>query len=297
MADLPGLERSLFWILVILEPYLDDIVLIGGWVPHVYRRFGGFPSWEGKTSLTSEVDVLVRDAIPPSGRSTLPETLETAGFGPQTKESPVAVWIKDQGVGEKVEFLVPSTGIAMDEGRVKLIGEQGKLGAVALDALWLLSDYTQRLCISKSAVEAAGINVSSEIACQVPMLGAYLLNKGATFMNRRSLSNGDNQKRFKDLLYIRDLMAAGQDVVRYLEADIQEVVGSDRRASLYANTAGSNVKLVLSETNRRSISEAGAMLSEREGMSAAAAAADIEGHLTDFTEMVGRTTASQAHEV
>lgn len=44
MADLPGLERSLFWILVILEPYLDDIVLIGGWVPHVYRRFGGFPS-------------------------------------------------------------------------------------------------------------------------------------------------------------------------------------------------------------------------------------------------------------
>ena len=83
-------------------------------------------------------------------------------------------------------------------------------------------------------------------------------------------------------------MAAGQDVVRYLEADIRDVMASNRRASLYADTAWSNVKLVLSEASRRSIAEAGAMLSEREGLSAEAAAADIEGHLSDFVEMVGR---------
>lgn len=287
MVDLVRLERSLFGVLGILEHYLDDIVLIGGWVPHLYRRFGGFDDWSGEISLTSEVDILVPEVMPPGGRDTLPETLESAGFRPQTDESPAAVWINDPDVGEKVEFLVPNTGVAKDEGRVKFIGEQGELGAVALDRLWLLSGYTQRLTISKGDVVTAGVSASSDIVCRVPKLGAYALNKGATFMKRPSLSGGDNTKRFKDLLYIRDLMAAGQGVVRCLEADIREVVASNRKASLYAETAGSNVKLVLSEAGRPSILEAGAMLSEREGLSAEAAAADIEGHLTDFVEMVG----------
>ena len=82
MVDLARLERSLFRVLGVLKPYLDDIVLIGGWVPHLYRRFGGFRDWKGEISLTSEVDILVPEAMPPSGRSTLPKTLESAAVHP-----------------------------------------------------------------------------------------------------------------------------------------------------------------------------------------------------------------------
>ena len=107
-------------------------------------------------------------------------------------------------------------------------------------------------------------------------------------MKRPRLSNGDNPKRFKDLLYIRDLMAAGEDVTQSLERDIGEIVRSSQKALLYAEKTRSNVKLVLGEASRRSILEAGAMLSEREGLSAEAASVDIKGYLTDFVEMVGR---------
>lgn len=38
-------------VLAALRPYLPDIVLIGGWVPELYRRYGGL-SWEGRLSRT-----------------------------------------------------------------------------------------------------------------------------------------------------------------------------------------------------------------------------------------------------
>ncbi|MDP9200419.1 MAG: hypothetical protein M3P26_00600 [Gemmatimonadota bacterium] len=33
-------------VLVALGPYRDDVILIGGWVPYLYQRFGGFSHWE-----------------------------------------------------------------------------------------------------------------------------------------------------------------------------------------------------------------------------------------------------------
>lgn len=35
-------ERALRRILFELRPYRDEIVVIGGWVPYLYRRYGGF---------------------------------------------------------------------------------------------------------------------------------------------------------------------------------------------------------------------------------------------------------------
>ncbi|HET6763556.1 MAG TPA: hypothetical protein VFH27_07780, partial [Longimicrobiaceae bacterium] len=47
-----------------LRPYLDDVVIIGGWVPYLYKRYGGLTSWQANTSLTAEVDVLVDRRMP-----------------------------------------------------------------------------------------------------------------------------------------------------------------------------------------------------------------------------------------
>ena len=57
--DLSSYERAFQRIVFELRPYLDEIVIIGGWVPYLYKRYGGFESWQSETSLTAEVDVLV----------------------------------------------------------------------------------------------------------------------------------------------------------------------------------------------------------------------------------------------
>ena len=93
-----ALEQVLRSILVELRPYRSDIVLIGGWVPYLYRRYGGFTGWGGVDSLTFELDVLVPQPLAPEGRSTIAHLLREAGFRPQSGAGPAAVWI---GLGQQ----------------------------------------------------------------------------------------------------------------------------------------------------------------------------------------------------
>lgn len=283
MVELLRLEQSLFRMLVSVEVYLPSVVLIGGWIPHLYKRFGGFPIWDGPLSLTSELDVLVPAELPPSGRRTLPKILRDAAFEPVGDASPYAVWANDPDVGEKVEFLVLNSGPARREGTVLPVQSQPELGAIALDPLWILVRHTDTIVVPREAFQTAGIPCHSDITCVVPTLGAYILNKGATFFKRPT---GDDRKRYKDLLYIRDLMAGGSDVVGHLRTEIREIAHVDRRSELYVETARNSVALALQEKSRQDIREAGAMLAEREEKSSAAAEADMGGYLTDFKEMI-----------
>lgn len=43
MAEIERLERGVRAVLWELRDYLPDLVLIGGWVPHLHRRYGPFP--------------------------------------------------------------------------------------------------------------------------------------------------------------------------------------------------------------------------------------------------------------
>lgn len=54
-----ALEADLRRVLRALGPYLADLVLIGGWVPYLHRRYGGIERWDAWLSFTSELDVLV----------------------------------------------------------------------------------------------------------------------------------------------------------------------------------------------------------------------------------------------
>lgn len=53
MSELHRLERGLRAVLRELRDHLPDLVLIGGWVPHLHRRYGPVPEWRGSLSLTA----------------------------------------------------------------------------------------------------------------------------------------------------------------------------------------------------------------------------------------------------
>jgi hypothetical protein len=61
-SPLMGWEKVLRAILATLRPYLDDLVIIGGWVPHLYRRYGLFPNWRSELSQ-SRLDVLSTNSL------------------------------------------------------------------------------------------------------------------------------------------------------------------------------------------------------------------------------------------
>lgn len=283
MAGLAELERSLLSILSHLRPYLPDVVVIGGWVPHLYRRFGSFPTWQGRLSLTAEVDALIVPALPAGDRPPLAIILSEAGFHPIAESLMAAVWTKEPEAGEKIEFLISHSGTFKTLGEVCAVADQPGLGAIALDGLWFLRQHTAVLGVPV----IGGNDEKDTLSVFVPRLGAYTMNKAASFSKRLNVQGGGNPKRAKDLVYVRDLMAAGDDVVTRIADDITDILGSERGSRLYLRGAASNVRLLVGGSWPDEMAEAAAMLVERDGMTSIdAALANIRGYITDLGDLL-----------
>ena len=282
--DLSRYEAAFRRIIIELRPYLDDLVVIGGWVPYLYARYGGFRTWTAGTSLTAEVDVLVERPLPTDGRPPIPQILRAAGFHPGDGPGGLAVWQGNVGAGEKIEFLAAHRGTGRKRGTVVPVGAQEGMGAIALDGVDLLRRFRQRLAVPVVTADAA-----RSLDVWVPTLGAYVVNKATTFSHRRRREDGSNPKQAKDLLYLRDLMAAGPEVVGRIAADLAAMSSAaDRRMTLQRIAAARNdIALVLGGGFGAVLSEAAPMLCEREpSFRPVAAAADVEGHLADLLDVL-----------
>ena len=94
-----------------LRDHLGDLVVIGGWVPELHRRFGDTQEWAVKPLGTTEVDILIGG--PDTSQRPLrflAKTLAEAGFSPLGENGPSAIWERDTSVGERVEFFLDHTG-------------------------------------------------------------------------------------------------------------------------------------------------------------------------------------------
>jgi hypothetical protein len=272
----PALRRILWE----LRPYLDQVVIIGGWVPYLYRRYGGFASWAAGLSLTAEVDVLVDRPLPSGDRPTIPEILHAGGFRPTADVGGGAVWLGDVAAGEKIEFLVPHTGTGLQQGNIVPIAPQNRLRAISLHGLELLRRHRRSLRIP---LPAPG---GQELEVWVPLLGAYVVNKASTFMRRQAHAAGGNEKRAKDLLYLRDVAAAGHEVMEHVASDLREMK-RDRTAAMRIREAANMLQLAVSGGPESGVPQAAAMLRERErSFSEAAAVADLRGNLADLLEVL-----------
>jgi hypothetical protein len=107
-GDRAVLEHALQRILWELHSYLPDIVIIGGWVPYLHRRYGWAAAWNSALSLTAEVDVLVPANLPAHGRKSLAEILGGAGFKPtSSNDDAAAVRANDPRLGKAMRVDSP----------------------------------------------------------------------------------------------------------------------------------------------------------------------------------------------
>jgi hypothetical protein len=280
------LERALQRILWEFRPYLNDVVIIGGWVPYLHQRYGHYPSWHARLSLTAEVDTLLPSTLPVGSRPPLKQILTDAGFRPEVHGPTAAVWINDPQLGEKIEFLVPHEGPVSTSGTIIPLQEQSGIGAMALERLDILARHTTVLKVMAMGQD----ETVTPVDVRVPTLAAYVINKSITFLKRRPHASGQhNPKQAKDLLYLRDLMAAGTDVVSRIEDDIADMLMKEKltegHRDQFALDSAANALTTLPQI---AVLEAAAMLAERDGGSMVAGEADVRGYLTDLGELLGR---------
>lgn len=282
--DYEQFESGLRRVLWELREYLNDIVVIGGWVPHLYRKYGGFDSWRSSLSRTGEVDILLTSALDTLGRRPLATILADAGFKPEGDRDRAAVWLGNAEQGEQIELFVPHVGVAGQIGSQRPIEMQERLAAISLPDLELLSSFTSELRIRVTVARQP----ATDLGIRIPLLGAYLTNKASTFPKR---STGGTQvpgssKRSKDLLYIRDLAAAGAEVTQRMGRDCLEMRSSSELVAGRIDRAASNIRLLLMGSFSAALHEAADMLAERDGLGTSEALAELKGYLADAREVL-----------
>lgn len=107
-----ALDPTLLIGLRVLQPYLDDIVIAGGWVPYLYAAHGE-PSQEAVALKTRDLDLAVPSAIPERGH-TIDQLLTEADFTCERRSldtPPVTRYVAaHEGDEVEIEFITIARG-------------------------------------------------------------------------------------------------------------------------------------------------------------------------------------------
>ncbi len=282
-------EVQLRRLLGVLSPYARDVLLIGGWVPTLYARYGSDAPWPTRNSLTLELDV----AVPGSGitaahRPLLAELMTAAGLIPHPNApiSPAGapVWVGDITSGAMIEFLMPHRGPHRAKPAAQAVIGQRGIAALPLHGVALLWRAPRWLELSGTPA----------IHVRVPALGMYVLNKATTFAQRvPPTGERRNPKQGKDLVYLHDCALAGSAVVQAIIQDIAAGCDEDAqqqpdipRVSDAVNKAVSHLEGIADGRFAPAMEEATLLLSERDDLSATAARAKLRGALDDLHDIL-----------
>lgn len=263
-------------LLAALEPYADDFVLIGGWVPQLYRDYGGM-HWNGKLSLTTEIDAVVRPTLLAGGRPALRSILEGVGLRPRPGTVPGTIWERVEDGADALELFTPRVGPIKGAATTSIEQQEG-IAAIALPDLDLVTEFVGEIHVP---VDGGLVRI------RVPTLGAYIATKAMTFAARASTvgQTSVSLKRGKDILYIHDVMSAGPEVRSRIENDLADI--ATRKPLLPSLRRGRNhLTLLRGSTPHPALADAVAMVVERDGTSPAVAAANIIGSTEDLGEML-----------
>ena len=156
---------SLLKAIEVLAPYLDEIVIVGGWVPFLYNRYGQMSS-PHPLLRTMDIDVVVPRRVKERGRLTIDELLLRAGYEARVYGSdvPVVKYELASPVTE-IEFITPEIG---KPGKAVLTVQRG-LTAQALRYVQILLENTKKIKISDTMY---GSDIS--LVVTVPSPGAFI---------------------------------------------------------------------------------------------------------------------------
>jgi hypothetical protein len=263
-------------ILAVLEPYLPDLILIGGWVPELYRRFGGV-EWSGRVSRTTELDVLVHSPLARNGRESLPALLKAHGLRPARKDVFPADWVSSDSDVTAIEFITNRNG-PFGSASPSLIEEQGWLGAIVVERAELLAAFTRTLTIRIA---------DQSLPVRVPTLGAWAVSKALSYGARQASASGilSSEKRAKDLLYLRDLVFAGGTVLKQVAADVS-LIAAEARWHTLLKDALERLAPVAESGASEEVAKAGLELATRDGVSETAAVAEIRSAARELRELI-----------
>jgi hypothetical protein len=213
-----------------LKPYLEEIVIVGGWVPFLYRRYGNMPA-RHPSVRTTDIDIAVPRNVPDKGRPTIDSLLANAGYTVQILGSSGAVVKYELATPPtEIEFITPEIG---KPGEPSVIVQSG-LRAQALRYLQILLENTAQIQIIYSISD---VNVNSSI--RVPSPAAFIFQKALTLPQRRL-------KRAKDLYYIFDLLDSFAEMQRLIPAELSLLQA--QYASKWFHSAISNLERYFPES-------------------------------------------------
>jgi hypothetical protein len=172
-----------------IEPYLDVVVVAGGWVPHIYE-FLYDASRAGRSPRTRDIDLAVPRSVPVRGRS-LDELLRQADFRCEfhsLDSPPVTKYVATQGDegNVEIEFITDAPGAS--EAAIMV---QPDLSAQELHYVGLLLESPWPVDLADQT------DGEVELTILVPKPGAFVFHKSLVFKNRR-----DRLRAEKDLYYI-----------------------------------------------------------------------------------------------
>ncbi|RPJ62720.1 MAG: hypothetical protein EHM12_03965, partial [Dehalococcoidia bacterium] len=181
---------ALYKALNVLKLYLGQIVLVGGWVPVIYRKYGNIGS-RHPSVRTTDIDIAVPRRIPDTELPSLDSLLVEAGYKVEIVGSyGGAVKYELATPPSEIEFITPEIGRSGQPS----ISVQNGLQAQALRYVNILLENTRQINIQekKAAIKITGV-------VKVPSPAAFIFQKALTLPERRS-------KQAKDLYYIFDLI-------------------------------------------------------------------------------------------
>lgn len=207
MSDL--FKREFFETLMILEDYLSDIVIAGGWAPLIYYHY--LLSDKTREPLrTKDIDIVVPEHLKKRRNKTIDAILTEAGFKMCFKSRHIPPVISYEGtIGEfevEIEFLTHLRG----ERKNQVVVVQEGLHAQLLRFINVLLENSINVEIDDFKLEGNKL-----LRVRVPSPGAFVFQKGLTFVRR-----AEPIKKAKDLYYIFDLLSNRDKLYEQIIKDI-----------------------------------------------------------------------------
>jgi len=190
-----GVDHQLLATLTALGDYLEDMVLVGGWVPSIYSLM-----WPSERPIsprrTFDVDAAVQAGLPVRGGSRLDAQLERQGYvvhlgGISGPAAQAFVNSENEDLLD-IEFLCPLAGA----GQVSTLQIQEGVVAQALRYLNILLDNAIPVALGGQLRGGDAV----KLRIRVPTPGAFIYHRGLAFVERNR-----PQMRGKDLYYVYEI--------------------------------------------------------------------------------------------